>query len=97
MTDPVLAADGHTYNRTNILAWFARSGPVSMATGGMMPEGSTALVPNKVARDLIARLMLSCLLRKEGKSNEITSPLYILPDLVFFLFIIAATTACFGL
>ena len=55
MTDPVLAADGHTYDRATILEWFARKGAISMSTGGMMPEGSTSLVPNKVARDLIAR------------------------------------------
>jgi hypothetical protein len=55
MTDPVLAADGHTYDRATMLDWFARRGAVSMATGGPMPDGSTVLVPNKVVRDLIAR------------------------------------------
>ena len=55
MRDPVLAADGHTYVRANILDWFVKSGAVSMATGAVMTEGSMTLVPNKVARDLITR------------------------------------------
>ena len=55
MTDPVLAADGFTYDRAAIAAWFAARGPVSMVTGAPLAGGSTALVPNKAVRDTIAR------------------------------------------
>jgi len=55
MVDPVIAADGYTYDRSTIAPWFAKHGPVSMITKAPMPQGSTELLPNRLARDLIAR------------------------------------------
>ncbi len=50
MRDPVVAADGHTYERAGAERWFARHGAVSMVTGAPLPHAH--LVPNqaRVAR-----------------------------------------------
>ncbi len=45
MRDPVVAADGHTYERAGAERWFARHGAVSMVTGAPLPH--THLVPNQ--------------------------------------------------
>ncbi len=48
MRDPVVAADGHTYERAGAERWFARHGAVSMVTGAPLPH--THLVPNQASR-----------------------------------------------
>jgi hypothetical protein len=45
MRDPVVAADGHTYERAGAERWFARHGAVSMVTGAPLPHAN--LVPNQ--------------------------------------------------
>eukprot|EP00937_MAST-01D_sp_MAST-1D-sp2_P006703 g6703.t1 len=46
MVDPVIMADGHSYERANIEAWLARSAqrPTSPVTNALLPH--TALLPN---------------------------------------------------
>lgn len=54
MRDPVIAADGQTYERTAIEGWVASLGsrPLrSPVTGQLMP--SAALLPNLAIRDLV--------------------------------------------
>ena len=50
MTDPVIAQDGHSYERTAIEEWFGRSMKSPM-TGAEL--SSTSLVPNHTLRQLI--------------------------------------------
>ena len=38
MEDPVMAADGHSYERSEINAWFARGHNTSPKTGGVLPH-----------------------------------------------------------
>jgi hypothetical protein len=45
MRDPVVAADGHTYERAGAERWFATHGAVSMVTGALLPNAH--LVPNQ--------------------------------------------------
>ena len=49
--DPVVAADGHTYERTAIERWFAERNRTSPLTGARLP--STALLPNHAERSRI--------------------------------------------
>lgn len=60
MTDPVVAADGNSYERLAIEAWFRRGRPSSPLTNELLPH--TSLIPNnslkKVIRDLQARQVL---------------------------------------
>ena len=44
MIDPVMAADGHSYERREIQAWFARGKRTSPMTGAQLPH--THLTPN---------------------------------------------------
>ena len=46
MRDPVVAADGLTYERAGMERWIAARGAVSMVSGAPMPHA--ALVPNQV-------------------------------------------------
>jgi hypothetical protein len=46
MRDPVLAADGHTYERATVERCFSLHGPVSPLTGA--PLSHTQLIPNQV-------------------------------------------------
>jgi len=48
MTDPVVAADGHTYERAAIQRWFLEGGRTSPKTGGQM--SGTGLIPNHAIR-----------------------------------------------
>ena len=53
MTDPVVAADGHTYERSAIMEWLASSkGATSPMTAS--PLTSTTLIPNHALRGAIA-------------------------------------------
>lgn len=65
MEDPVLAADGHTYERREIEAWIARQAaagqpPCSPLTN--LPLEHTALAPNRMARAVIAAMRTAGLL-----------------------------------
>eukprot|EP01065_Artemidia_motanka_P017560 TRINITY_DN2100_c0_g1_i1.p1 TRINITY_DN2100_c0_g1~~TRINITY_DN2100_c0_g1_i1.p1 ORF type:complete len:391 (+),score=112.68 TRINITY_DN2100_c0_g1_i1:112-1173(+) len=51
MTDPVVAQDGHTYERSALQRWFALRGPRSPVTGQVM--AGTGLVPNHSIRSQI--------------------------------------------
>ena len=54
MRDPVIASDGHTYERSAIEGWFATLGsvlPQSPVTG--QPMMSAALLPNLAIRELV--------------------------------------------
>lgn len=66
MQDPVLAADGHTYERAAIEAWISRQqgegqAPCSPLTN--LPLPSTELRPNLAARHLVVSLSTAGLLR----------------------------------
>ncbi len=54
MTDPVLAADGHTYERCVIEQWLAAHDQISPVTGAAI--GTSNLIPNLAVRSLVARL-----------------------------------------
>ncbi len=51
MRDPVVCADGHTYDRPNIEQWFATGHDTSPNTGARLPHLS--LVPNHALRNSI--------------------------------------------
>ena len=51
MTDPVLATDGHTYERSAIERWFATGKTSSPRTGE--PLAVTAVFPNHSVRSMI--------------------------------------------
>ena len=51
MVDPVVAADGESYERAAMEAWLRDRGAVSPATS--LPLESTALVPNHALRNTI--------------------------------------------
>ena len=54
MVDPVIAADGHTYERAAILEWL-QTHSTSPVTLQALPH--TRLVPNVLVRTAIARQM----------------------------------------
>ncbi len=54
LVDPVVAADGESYERSALEAWLADKGPVSPATGG--PLEHTLLLPNHALRGTLERL-----------------------------------------
>ena len=51
MTDPVIAFDGHTYERASIEEWFQRGHNTSPVTGEVLPEFT--LIPNHLLRSAI--------------------------------------------
>ncbi|PRP74462.1 hypothetical protein PROFUN_06591 [Planoprotostelium fungivorum] len=51
MDDPVLTADGHTYERSNIVAWFQRGNRTSPVTNA--PLDSFTLIPNRRVKSMI--------------------------------------------
>jgi hypothetical protein len=53
MTDPVIAVDGITYERSVITAWFGQHGAISPST--LEALDSTALIPNKAVRQIISK------------------------------------------
>ena len=56
MRDPVIAADGHSYERDAITQWFAANS-TSPKTGGRLL--STALIPNHALRNTIEQYLLT--------------------------------------
>lgn len=56
MHDPVVAEDGHTYERSEILKWFARGKKTSPM---IHSEMGTKLVPNHVVKSMIAEFLES--------------------------------------
>lgn len=57
MVDPVVAADGESYERGAVEAWLAERGAVSPATGAPLP--SLELVPNRSLRSILQSLQQS--------------------------------------
>ena len=51
MEDPVIAADGHSYEKSEINAWFARGNNTSPKTGAQLDD--TRLFPNHALRNAI--------------------------------------------
>ena len=51
MEDPVMAADGHSYERREIEAWLDRGKRMSPMTGAPLPH--THLMPNHALRNAI--------------------------------------------
>lgn len=51
MSDPVVCADGHSYERSAIAAWLAGGHATSPLTGARLP--SAALTPNYALRSII--------------------------------------------
>ena len=54
LIEPVVAADGESYERSAMEAWLAERGAVSPATGA--PLLHTQLVPNHTLRSTLARM-----------------------------------------
>lgn len=69
--DPVLAADGFTYERECIEEWWRRRGPLSPMTGRQV--ASTELVPNLAIRSLCAEQVQRWDTQVEQKTSEIIS------------------------
>ncbi len=57
MMDPVVAADGYSYERAAIQSWLADRGAVSPATGALLPNAS--LTPNHALRSFMAQPVCS--------------------------------------
>ncbi|KAH8070995.1 hypothetical protein JL720_11609 [Aureococcus anophagefferens] len=55
MKDPVMAADGHTFERVAIEQWFATGQRTSPATNEPLPD--TRLIPNLAVKSMIAELL----------------------------------------
>ena len=51
MEDPVIAADGHSYEKSEINAWFALGNNTSPKTGAALPH--QFLTPNHALRNAI--------------------------------------------
>jgi hypothetical protein len=61
MRDPVVSADGVTYDRPSIELWFSGGGRTNLITGALLPH--LGLVPNLALRTLVddfARARLQC-------------------------------------
>ena len=54
MRDPVIASDGHTYDRSSIEQWLATGSRFSPMTN--LPLASTDLIPNILVRQMVAAL-----------------------------------------
>ena len=52
MAEPVVASDGHTYERAQIAKWFAEGKRTSPMTGTVLPD--LTLTPNLVIRSQIS-------------------------------------------
>lgn len=52
MVDPVVAADGNSYERVAIQSWLLDRGAVSPTTGATLPH--TGLTPNHALRSFLA-------------------------------------------
>jgi hypothetical protein len=70
MRDPVLAADGQTYERAEIEKWFAKGNRMSPLTGAELP--STLLTPNIALRKAIAAIRESaaCHIKRHSGPSE---------------------------
>ncbi|KAJ3075018.1 hypothetical protein HDU98_009462 [Podochytrium sp. JEL0797] len=68
-TDPVLLPDGHTYERTNITAWFAKTPSSSYGMGTSpvtrQPMYAASMVPNLAVRNMSPHWVKVC-----GMMNE---------------------------
>ena len=53
MTDPVIASDGHTYERKAILSWFSKH-TTSPMTNKELPNLN--VIPNQIALKLISKV-----------------------------------------
>ena len=53
MLDPVIAADGHTYERTGWLQHWLQGSSLSPVTGDKLPH--TRLVPNVLVKSALAQ------------------------------------------
>mmetsp|Transcript_14573 Transcript_14573/g.35177 ORF Transcript_14573/g.35177 Transcript_14573/m.35177 type:complete len:86 (-) Transcript_14573:501-758(-) len=64
MTDPVMALDGHTYERSAIERWFQQGRLTSPVTNLRLP--ATTLVPNHALRGAVMAYNTSILGRSAG-------------------------------
>ena len=67
MTQPVIAADGFTYDRASIEAWLARGKTTSPTTGA--PLAHTHLTPNHLVKSMIAEYQSSSKGGVAGRGN----------------------------
>jgi Ran GTPase-activating protein (RanGAP) involved in mRNA processing and transport len=68
MEDPVMARDGHTYERASIQRWFSMGNQTSPKTGARLP--STDLIPNYSMRSLIQDLKGAKKQRKKQQEEK---------------------------
>ena len=64
MSDPVLCADGHSYDRPYIAKWFATGHTTSPKTGAVLPNLN--LVPNHALRKAIEELFPESTKKRSG-------------------------------
>ena len=55
MVDPVMASDGHTYDRASIEAWFARGKRTSPKTN--QPLAHLFLAPNHLIKSMVSEYL----------------------------------------
>ncbi|EGB11855.1 hypothetical protein AURANDRAFT_19864, partial [Aureococcus anophagefferens] len=66
MKDPVMADDGHTYERVAIEQWFATGKRTSPKTNESLP--STVVRPNHAVKSMIAGFLDAC--RRSGVAPD---------------------------
>ena len=70
--DPVVAADGHTYERSKIEEWIRRKGSDVRSPETLQPLVHTLLIPNHALKksidEAIESLMIECKLNETGVS-----------------------------
>ena len=69
MKDPVMAMDGHTYERVCIEEWFGTGARTSPATNE--PLETTTLLPNHMARSLISVFLEQCRQSQASAAGEL--------------------------
>ena len=72
MNDPVICADGQTYNRSSIETWFSGGNVTSPLTGAPLPH--LELIPNIVLRNIIQSHFPSLSLSSTSLSASAPSP-----------------------
>ena len=82
--DPVVAADGHTYERSKIEEWIRRKAPDVRSPKTLQPLVHTLLIPNyalkKSMDEAVESLMLECELNETGVAPSGSSSMQLLAN-----------------
>ena len=72
MRDPVVTADGHTYDRANIQRWFDQGNDTSPLTNRVL--ANLSLVPNFALKSMMADMCVTYTPKFLGRSPSFASP-----------------------